>query len=625
MKLVLLVFSIFISILINTPQLAAQYGSDVYGGCEFGRSCPEPVNPPTIIEVPESPSNPQPGRVFSVNITNDQKFSGQSYQIIITPNFDVNQIARVIVFQGSELVGETTVAEGSEFVILWNLPDFGLYDLRVVVELKDGASIEQSFNVEVVSDDQTDEGPASDLDPSADISDLSPAVATSGIARTVQQARDAIVRAIESTPPAVAYSIPYLFLAFLGLLLLILLMQTKNQLKHIAIMLQLLDRDKQLADEKSNFIMLASHYIRTPLTVINGSIEVAAMNQSSDEKLAQLKTNVAGLQARFESILSEVTNNQDLANITPPDVPKTKRRLYKSPGIIIPVVLSIVVVVAINAIYLVAQKTQLYIPNISLQLILLLAVFSAFYVLWNRRSLRKVEEARLALQRDYELKLDQARNAFIQRAADELSPKVSAIEAAVDQFPVDDNTTRLQGSTAQLRSVINRFLLAAQLERGKIQKAAGQVATVAVIESVIAMFMPMIESKKLRLSRRLQTTVLWQNQALFQHVLQNLFDNAVKYTPDGSRVEVGSRQYSKNRVQVTIRNYDSRVDPEIMARLFQPFSRAEVETFNSQGLGLGLHISRLIARYLGGDITLESSEGGSTLAKVTLPIRLRDK
>lgn len=630
MKLVLFAMSLITALFMSASTVVAQYGEGSYGGCEFGQNCPTPIDPPTVVEVPQTPANLQPGRAFSVNISENQRFSGRDFLIIVTPNFDLGQISRVILFQNGDQVAQSTSPVGESFFITWLLPDPEQYSLRLVVELTDGALIEQVFPVQVTQPEAVgaDDNPVneeSEKQESSTETDRSIIAAiTSGVSGTAQKLRQAVANIIEATPPAVAYSVPYAFLGTLGTLLLVLLLQTRNQLIHIATMMQLLDKDKQLADDKSNFIMLASHYIRTPLTIINGSIEMISLNQAPDKisTIETLKSHVAALQQRFEVILTEITQNKDLANITPPDFSAEKRKLYKSAGMIVPIVLSLAILIGINVVFLSAQKTQLLIPNVVLQLVLAVAAVGAFYILWNRRYHRKLEESRVLDQRSYELKLDQARNSFIQRAADELSPHVAAIEASTANLGSEQDAIRLQSSVVQLRSVVNRFLLTAQLERGKIQKAASQFAAVDVMENIINMFAPMIESKKLRISRRFNESVVWQNQQLLQYVLQNLLDNAVKYTPEGNRVEVGTRQYSKNRTQFTIRNFGIVIDESVMTRLFQPFTRAEVETFNSEGLGLGLYLSRLIARYLGGDVTLESSEGGSTLAKAVVPVKL---
>src|SRR5207237_5200859 len=107
-----------------------------------------------------------------------------------------------------------------------------------------------------------------------------------------------------------------------------------------------------------------------------------------------------------------------------------------------------------------------------------------------------------------------------------------------------------------------------------------------------------------------------------QQILLNLLTNAIKFTPSGGEVEVGCA-HEHERIRIHVRDTGIGIPPEQLQRIFSPFVPLEVAptglTTPARGVGLGLAISRDLARAMNGDVTAESTVGrGSTLI-VDLP------
>jgi two-component system sensor histidine kinase KdpD len=100
-------------------------------------------------------------------------------------------------------------------------------------------------------------------------------------------------------------------------------------------------------------------------------------------------------------------------------------------------------------------------------------------------------------------------------------------------------------------------------------------------------------------------------------VFVNLFDNAAKYTPVGTRVTV-SAIVDGDFVRVTVDDEGPGFPPGDPARLFEKFQRGSGEG-NVTGVGLGLAIVRAIVRAHGGEIEAKRREPGGARFEFTLP------
>ncbi len=104
-----------------------------------------------------------------------------------------------------------------------------------------------------------------------------------------------------------------------------------------------------------------------------------------------------------------------------------------------------------------------------------------------------------------------------------------------------------------------------------------------------------------------------------RQVLLNLLSNAVKFTDSGGRVEV-SCAVEGRRVVIRVRDTGIGIPAHELERVFEPFVQVNASlTRTQEGAGLGLAISRDLARGMGGDLTAESREGVGSTFTLTLP------
>jgi two-component system sensor histidine kinase KdpD len=107
---------------------------------------------------------------------------------------------------------------------------------------------------------------------------------------------------------------------------------------------------------------------------------------------------------------------------------------------------------------------------------------------------------------------------------------------------------------------------------------------------------------------------------LFEQVLFNLLDNAAKYTPPGTKIDLRAARYG-NQVRLEVADEGDGIPPDDLDRIFDKFYRVQAADRKRAGTGLGLAICRGFVEAMGGTIraTNRSDRSGALLA-VTLPV-----
>jgi two-component system, OmpR family, phosphate regulon sensor histidine kinase PhoR len=100
---------------------------------------------------------------------------------------------------------------------------------------------------------------------------------------------------------------------------------------------------------------------------------------------------------------------------------------------------------------------------------------------------------------------------------------------------------------------------------------------------------------------------------LMEQAVANLLDNAVKYSPAGSRIEVAARR-EQEEIRIHVRDHGMGIDAKHLPRLFERFYRVDkARSRNMGGTGLGLAIVKHIVQAHGGQVTVKSvQQQGST-------------
>ena len=120
------------------------------------------------------------------------------------------------------------------------------------------------------------------------------------------------------------------------------------------------------------------------------------------------------------------------------------------------------------------------------------------------------------------------------------------------------------------------------------------------------------------ISKTLQVRV---DQDKVVQMLANVVGNAIKFTPSGGQVQVRTEDEPQNdSFTIVVRDNGPGMDEKALSQVFEPFKRVHDEkSCRVPGSGLGLHITRGLARAHGGDLLLESQPGIGTTVRIVLP------
>jgi signal transduction histidine kinase len=110
------------------------------------------------------------------------------------------------------------------------------------------------------------------------------------------------------------------------------------------------------------------------------------------------------------------------------------------------------------------------------------------------------------------------------------------------------------------------------------------------------------------------------DEQLLARAVENLLDNALRYTPAGGRIEIGWSP-QEDLVRVTVADTGLGIAPRDLPHLFEPMYRAEPSrSRDTGGTGLGLTIARRIFRAHGGDLTAANRPAGGAAFTATVPL-----
>ena len=184
-----------------------------------------------------------------------------------------------------------------------------------------------------------------------------------------------------------------------------------------------------------------------------------------------------------------------------------------------------------------------------------------------------------------------------------------------------DNLDKILISADHLLALINDILDLSKIEAGRLEGHPVNFALEPLVDMCVHTVEPLVKTERLRLVRAIEPDLpaLFTDQDKLKQILVNLLSNAVKFTVEGT-ITVTAR-HRDGEIEIAVADTGIGIPEEALEHIFEEFRQLDSSTTRQYGgTGLGLSISRHLARFMGGDITVQSTVGvGSTFTVIIPP------
>lgn len=240
---------------------------------------------------------------------------------------------------------------------------------------------------------------------------------------------------------------------------------------------------------------------------------------------------------------------------------------------------------------------------------------------------RELEMANAQLQ-----DIDKSRSEFLAHVSHELRSPLTSIKGMAENMVCgltgainpkqEQYLTRIQSNVGRLTHMVADLLDRVKLEAGKIELNVRTLPILPLVEDIIEQFQPLACTKNqqlLLLPASPHLTVLADGEKMRQ-ILNNLIENAIKYTPEKGSIQVQIGQDHEKLITISVTDTGEGIPAQALPHIFTPFFRIKRKRpLTVQGLGLGLSITKQLIELQQGTIEVTSQENQGSTFVISLP------
>jgi signal transduction histidine kinase len=228
-------------------------------------------------------------------------------------------------------------------------------------------------------------------------------------------------------------------------------------------------------------------------------------------------------------------------------------------------------------------------------------------------------------------RVNQMKTEFLARSSHELRTPLNAIVGYADLLgeqaagplppPYPRFVSNIQEGARHLLDMVNDLLDLSRIEAGRIELNLERFEVSAVLDEVLSVITPLAEIKRIPVENRVaRGTAVVADRVRFKQILYNLMSNAVKFTPEEGRVWIEAAT-SGEVFTICVGDTGIGIAAGEQEAIFEEFHQvASARKLAPPGAGLGLAITRKLARLHGGDVRVESEPGKGSRFLVSLPV-----
>jgi len=244
--------------------------------------------------------------------------------------------------------------------------------------------------------------------------------------------------------------------------------------------------------------------------------------------------------------------------------------------------------------------------------------------------LREVQ-TQLAAARDAAESASRAKSDFLAHMSHEIRTPIGAVLGFTELLLNGDSPLlpeqqshlqRVLSNGNHLHRLLNDLLDLSRIEAGELTIESIECAPYAMFHDILSALQSRAISKNLKLTLKVENGIpekILTDPTRLRQILTNLIGNAIKFTDEGSVDLIVDTNVDQNTLRIRVRDTGLGIDVSVQKDVFEPFKQAD-ETVARRfgGTGLGLPISRRLARALRGDIELSSEPGFGSTFTVTI-------
>jgi two-component system phosphate regulon sensor histidine kinase PhoR len=254
------------------------------------------------------------------------------------------------------------------------------------------------------------------------------------------------------------------------------------------------------------------------------------------------------------------------------------------------------------------------------------------WILAHMNKAKSTQELILVVHETTQLRqMDSMRRDFISNLSHELRTPVSVIKAnsetLLDGALENEKDAKIFSKAIlhnadRLSEMVTSLIDLSRIEYGELKFVIEKIVLNQIIESVVLAFKNKAKRKNIQVIFERQSDVIVNSDAkAIERVLNNLLDNAFKYSPENSIIQIALRKQGES-IRLAVIDQGEGVAEEDQDLVFKRFFRtASARANTQQGSGLGLAIVKNLVYNLQGDVGVESSSEGGSEFWFTIPIK----
>ncbi len=225
-------------------------------------------------------------------------------------------------------------------------------------------------------------------------------------------------------------------------------------------------------------------------------------------------------------------------------------------------------------------------------------------------------------------RLETMRKDFVANVSHELRTPMTSITGFIETLldgALEDKEiakkflTIIHQEAERLNYLVSDLLDISRLESGQTELKKTTIDLEKLVESIVLVVENRLKEKKLELSKQIQVKLIIGDERLLREVAINLLDNAIKYTPEGGKLLIGSRMIEEG-IEFFVKDTGIGIPEESLPRLFERFYRVDKGRSRQMGgTGLGLSIVKHIVERHNGKVSVRSILGEGSEFSFVLP------